>query len=53
MLVNPLGEVIEKLLRADDAKELGRPDALFLSVGEAVASLVSTIKKQSSSTNGV
>ncbi|KAK6134143.1 hypothetical protein DH2020_032093 [Rehmannia glutinosa] len=48
VLVNPLGEVIEKLQRADDAKELARPDSLFLTVGEAVASLLPTIKTQSS-----
>ncbi|KAK6134206.1 hypothetical protein DH2020_032062 [Rehmannia glutinosa] len=34
VLVNPLGEVIEKLQRADDAKELARPDSLFLTVGK-------------------
>ncbi|KAK4484160.1 hypothetical protein RD792_011381 [Penstemon davidsonii] len=44
VLVNPLGEVIEKLQRADDSKELARPDCLFLTVGEAVASLLSTVK---------
>ncbi|KAK6122348.1 hypothetical protein DH2020_043968 [Rehmannia glutinosa] len=48
VLVNPLGEVMEKLQRADDAREFARPDCLFLTVGEAVAFLVSTIKKQSS-----
>ncbi|KAK6146779.1 hypothetical protein DH2020_020648 [Rehmannia glutinosa] len=48
VLVNPLGEVIEKLQRADDARELARPDSLFLTVGEAAAFLLSTIKKQSS-----
>ncbi|KAL0380863.1 UNVERIFIED_CONTAM: putative sulfate transporter 3.3 [Sesamum angustifolium] len=46
VLVNPVGEVIEKLQRADDAKELARPDCLFLTVGEAVTSLVSTSKPQ-------
>lgn len=49
VLVNPVGEVIEKLQRADDAKELARPDCLFLTVGEAVTSLVSTVKSHSSS----
>ncbi|KAL2235100.1 UNVERIFIED_CONTAM: putative sulfate transporter 3.3 [Sesamum indicum] len=44
-----IGEVIEKLQRADDAKELARPDCLFLTVGEAVTSLVSTVKSHSSS----
>ncbi|KAK6146785.1 hypothetical protein DH2020_020654 [Rehmannia glutinosa] len=48
VLVNPLGEVIEKLQRADDARELARPDSLFLTVGQAVAFLLSTIKRQSS-----
>ncbi|KAI3466986.1 hypothetical protein Pfo_023649 [Paulownia fortunei] len=48
VLVNPLGEVIEKLQRADDDKELARPDCLFLTVGEAVASLLPAIKSQSS-----
>ncbi|PSR91075.1 Sulfate transporter 3.3 like [Actinidia chinensis var. chinensis] len=49
VLVNPLGEVMEKLQRADDAHDLSRPDCLFLTVGEAVASLLSTVKGQSSS----
>lgn len=49
VLVNPLGEVIEKLQRSDDANELARPDCLFLTVGEAVASLVLTNKTHSSS----
>lgn len=49
VLVNPLGEVIEKLQRSDDANELERPDCLFLTVGEAVASLVLTNKTHSSS----
>ncbi|KAL8549634.1 hypothetical protein ACS0TY_008470 [Phlomoides rotata] len=48
VLVNPVGEVIEKLKRGEYADELARPDSLFLSVGEAVASLLSTIKKQPS-----
>ncbi|KAG8366727.1 hypothetical protein BUALT_Bualt17G0109400 [Buddleja alternifolia] len=43
-----IGEVMEKLQRADDSKELTRPDSLFLTVGEAVASLLSTIKTHSS-----
>ncbi|KAL6573786.1 putative sulfate transporter 3.3 [Orobanche hederae] len=34
VLVNPVGEVIEKLQRADDAKEFS--DCLYLTVGEAV-----------------
>ncbi|PIN25976.1 Sulfate/bicarbonate/oxalate exchanger SAT-1 and related transporters (SLC26 family) [Handroanthus impetiginosus] len=48
VLVNPLGEVIEKLQRADDTKEIARPDCLFLTVGEAVAYLLSTVKSQPS-----
>ncbi|KAL3501883.1 hypothetical protein ACH5RR_036332 [Cinchona calisaya] len=47
VLVNPLGEVIEKLQRADEGHEFARPDSLFLTVGEAVASLSSTFKCQS------
>ncbi|GFY96376.1 sulfate transporter 91 [Actinidia rufa] len=49
VLVNPLGEVMEKLQRADEADDLSRPDCLFLTVGEAVASLLSIVKGQSSS----
>ncbi|KAL3654486.1 putative sulfate transporter 3.3 [Castilleja foliolosa] len=48
VLVNPVGEVIEKLQRADDTKELAITDCLFLTVGEAVASLLPTIKNQNS-----
>ena len=48
VLVNPIGEVMEKLQRADEAQDLARPDSLFLTVGEAVASLSSTMKCQSS-----
>ncbi|KAG5532187.1 hypothetical protein RHGRI_026720 [Rhododendron griersonianum] len=44
-----IGEVIEKLQRADEDRDLSRPDCLFLTVGEAIASLVSTVKAQSSS----
>lgn len=46
MLVNPIGEVMEKLQRADETKDLMRPDVLFLTVEEAVASLSSTVKYQ-------
>ncbi|XP_009604001.1 probable sulfate transporter 3.3 [Nicotiana tomentosiformis] len=46
VLVNPLGEVLEKLQRADETKDMMRPDCLFLTVEEAVASLSSTIKYQ-------
>ncbi|KAG6764270.1 hypothetical protein POTOM_031732 [Populus tomentosa] len=49
VLVNPVGEVLEKLLRADDAREIMGPDTLYLTVGEAVAALSSTMKGQSSS----
>ncbi|KAI5677181.1 hypothetical protein M9H77_08131 [Catharanthus roseus] len=48
VLVNPIGEVMEKLQRADEAQDLARPDCLFLTIGEAVASLSSTLKCQSS-----
>ncbi|XP_012072227.1 probable sulfate transporter 3.3 [Jatropha curcas] len=49
VLVNPVGEVIEKLQRADDARNIMKAETLYLSVGEAVAALSSTIKGQSSS----
>ncbi|KAF9677428.1 hypothetical protein SADUNF_Sadunf08G0106600 [Salix dunnii] len=49
VLVNPVGEVLEKLLRADDARDITGPDTLYLTVGEAVAALSSTMKGQSSS----
>ncbi|CAL5430691.1 unnamed protein product [Camellia sinensis] len=50
VLVNPLGEVMEKLQCGDEAHDVfSRPDCLFLTVGEAVASLLSTVKAQSSS----
>ena len=48
MLVNPLAEVIEKLKKADEANDFIRADNLFLTVGEAVASLSSAMKGQSS-----
>ncbi|XP_044491132.1 probable sulfate transporter 3.3 isoform X2 [Mangifera indica] len=48
VLVNPLAEVIEKLHRADEAGDFRRPDSLFLTVGEAVAVLSSTMKGSSS-----
>ncbi|GER44496.1 sulfate transporter [Striga asiatica] len=44
VLVNPLGEVIEKLQRADNAKEYERADCLFLTVGEAVAFHLQNVK---------
>lgn len=49
VLVNPLGEVMEKLQRADEGQDLLRPDNLYLTVGEAVAFLSSSIKAQSTS----
>ncbi|KAF5727666.1 sulfate transporter 3.3 family protein [Tripterygium wilfordii] len=50
VLVNPLAEVIEKLQRADDIRDfMMRPESLYLTVGEAVASLSLTMKGQSSS----
>jgi len=47
VLVNPLAEVIEKLKKADESNTFIRADNLFLTVGEAVASLSSTMKSQS------
>lgn len=49
VLVNPLGEVMEKLQKADEGQDLLRPDNLYLTVGEAVAFLSSSIKAQSTS----
>ncbi|CAI9095983.1 OLC1v1032037C3 [Oldenlandia corymbosa var. corymbosa] len=48
VLVNPIGEVMEKMQRAEDGEELARPDSLFLTVGEAVVSLSSSIKSKPS-----
>lgn len=39
VFVNPLSEVMEKLQRADEKQEFMRPEFLFLTVAEAVASL--------------
>lgn len=47
-MVNPLAAVFEKLKRADATKDFIQPDHLFLTVGEAVASLSSAMKDQSS-----
>lgn len=47
MLVNPLAEVIEKLKKVDEASDFMQADNLFLTVGEAVASLSPTMKGQS------
>ncbi|KAI4373232.1 hypothetical protein MLD38_011381 [Melastoma candidum] len=44
VLVNPIGEVMEKLNKADGAKVLIGQDSLFLTVGEAVASLSCAMK---------
>lgn len=48
VLVNPLSEVMEKLQRADEERDFTGPDCLYLTVGEAVASLSSVIKGQTS-----
>ncbi|CAK9142689.1 unnamed protein product [Ilex paraguariensis] len=48
VLVNPLGEVMDKLQRAYESREFMRLDALFLTVREVVTTLTSTIKGQSS-----
>ncbi|KAI9080473.1 hypothetical protein K1719_037587 [Acacia pycnantha] len=49
VLVNPLAEVMEKLKKADEGNnDLIREDNLFLTVGEAVASLSSMTKGQAS-----
>lgn len=45
--MNPLAEVIEKLKKADEANDFVRADYLFLTVGEAVATLTSAMKGQS------
>ncbi|XP_062150138.1 probable sulfate transporter 3.3 [Alnus glutinosa] len=50
VLVNPLSEVMEKLLKADEARDFMKPDNLFMTVGEAVASLSIRTKGQSSTT---
>ncbi|KAG6757667.1 hypothetical protein POTOM_037988 [Populus tomentosa] len=49
VLVNPVGEVLEKVQRADDVRDVMSPDALYLTIGEAVAALSSTMKGRSSS----
>ncbi|KAL0540059.1 hypothetical protein IC582_024288 [Cucumis melo] len=48
LLVNPMGEVLEKLQKADENQEILRPNHVFLTVGEAVALLSTTMKGQSS-----
>ncbi|KAI3731572.1 hypothetical protein L1987_62761 [Smallanthus sonchifolius] len=49
VLVNPVGEVMEKLQKAGGANDLLQPNNLYLTVGEAVSSLYSTMKVVSSS----
>ncbi|KAE9613639.1 putative SLC26A/SulP transporter [Lupinus albus] len=44
-LVNPLAEVLVKLKKADEGHNKIREDYLFVTVGEAVASLSSTMKR--------
>ena len=44
MLVNPLAEVIDKLKKSDDGHDFIGAEYLFLTVGEAVASLSSAMK---------
>ncbi|KAL4586699.1 hypothetical protein LXL04_011341 [Taraxacum kok-saghyz] len=48
-LVDPVGEVMEKLQKADGTQNLLQPNTLFLTVGEAVSSLFSSMKSVSSS----
>ncbi|XP_022155189.1 probable sulfate transporter 3.3 [Momordica charantia] len=48
VLVNPLGEVLEKLQKADENQEILRPNNVFLTVGESIGSLSATMKGQSS-----
>ncbi|XP_038893089.1 probable sulfate transporter 3.3 [Benincasa hispida] len=48
VLVNPMGEVLEKLQKADENQEILRPNNVFLTVGEAIASLATKVKGQSS-----
>ncbi|KAJ9563685.1 hypothetical protein OSB04_008845, partial [Centaurea solstitialis] len=49
VLVNPVGEVMEKLQKAEGTSDLLQSHALFLTVGEAVSSLFSSMKSVSSS----
>ncbi|PRQ40931.1 putative SLC26A/SulP transporter [Rosa chinensis] len=48
VLVNPLSEVMEKLQKAYAGEEMMKPEALYLTVGEAVASLSISMKNQAS-----
>ena len=43
-----MGELLEKLQKADENQEILRPNNVFLTVGEAVAFLSATMKRQSS-----
>ncbi|KAH7516343.1 hypothetical protein FEM48_Zijuj10G0125000 [Ziziphus jujuba var. spinosa] len=52
VLVNPLGEVMEKLQRAEETSDMMTVDKLYLTVGEAVALLSSSMKGQSSAKYG-
>ncbi|XP_039126703.1 probable sulfate transporter 3.3 [Dioscorea cayenensis subsp. rotundata] len=47
VLVNPVGEVMEKIKRADDALQFLGVDSLYLTIEEAVISLSSLIKEAS------
>ncbi|PIA33586.1 hypothetical protein AQUCO_04100190v1 [Aquilegia coerulea] len=49
VLVNPIGEVMEKLQRANKAHDFLAVDCLYLTVGEAIASLSSKIQPDTSS----
>nr|QHD26884.1 sulfate transporter 3-3 [Saccharum hybrid cultivar] len=44
VLVNPSGEVMEKIQRANEAQNYFRPDCLYLTTAEAVASLSALAK---------
>ncbi|ONM12877.1 anti-sigma factor antagonist domain of sulfate transporter91 [Zea mays] len=44
VLVNPTGEVMEKIQRANEAENYFRPDCLYLTTGEAIASLSALAK---------
>lgn len=50
VLVNPLGEVMEKLQKAEETSDMMKLEKLYLTVGEAVALLSSSMKGQSSTT---
>ncbi|PWA96190.1 SLC26A/SulP transporter [Artemisia annua] len=45
VLVNPVGEVMEKLQNAGGTDNLLQPNMLYLTVGEAVSSLFSSMKR--------